>query len=212
MRGWGLGKQHRQLGTTNRSGCSRTGSHGPLGRAYGKSVGLGCRGCFSVWCGGGRLRATTEAAGAAAAVGGLRAGVCVGPCKHGHRHPPALAMRCIAAAASGHGNGLRPTLNPTEKGLKGATRLGVKQIWGLSVNFRVPAKRGFRVGWRRCNTSLRRGSGRMRARSQFRQRTAGRGRSPAPTPASVFARSARPGQSPALPSLLCDFGIMGMAL
>ena len=83
-----MGKQHRQLGTTNRSGCSRIGSHGPLGRAYGKSVGLGCLGCFSVLCGGGGCAATTEAAGAAAAVGGLRAGVCGGPCKHGHRHPP----------------------------------------------------------------------------------------------------------------------------
>ncbi len=73
-----------------------------------------------------------------AAVGGLRAGDCADPCKHGHRHPPALAMRCIAAASSGHGNGLRPTLNPTEKGLKGAMRLDIKQTWGFSVNFSVP--------------------------------------------------------------------------
>ena len=73
-----------------------------------------------------------------AAVGGLRAGDCAGPCKHGHRHLPALAMRCIAAAPSGHGNGLCPTLNPTEKGLKGVLRPSVRQPLGISVNFRVP--------------------------------------------------------------------------
>ena len=76
--------------------------------------------------------------------------------RHGHRHSPALAMRCIAAAASGHGSGLRPTLNPTERGLMGALRPSIKQTWGFSVKFRVPrsglpcpTRSGNPKGWRR---------------------------------------------------------------
>ncbi len=49
------------------------------------------------------------------AVGGRRAEDCAVPCRHGRRHPRALAMRGIAAASNGHGNGLRPARNNTEK-------------------------------------------------------------------------------------------------
>ena len=51
---------------------------------------------------------------------------------------------------------------------------------------------GFRIGWRRCSASPRRGHGRMRACTLIRPWPAGRGRSLAPPPASLVARSALP--------------------
>ena len=51
---------------------------------------------------------------------------------------------------------------------------------------------GFPIGWRRCNASHRRSSGRMRARTQIRLLPAECGRSSAPPPASLVARSAQP--------------------
>ena len=81
-----------------------------------------------------------------AAIGGLRAGDGTGSCKHGRRHPPALAMLRIAAASSGHGNGLRPTLNNTEKP---HGQLEIKTLplpsTPFPLDFRVPRKAGFRV-------------------------------------------------------------------
>ena len=56
----------------------------------------------------------------------------------------------------------------------------------------VSREAGFRVGWRRCNASQRRCRGRMRACTRIRPWPAERGRSPAPPPASVVARSAPP--------------------
>ena len=54
----------------------------------------------------------------------------------------------------------------------------------------VSREAGFPIGWRRCNASLRRGRGRMRACTQIRQRPAGRGRSAAPPLVFLVARSA----------------------
>ncbi len=81
-----------------------------------------------------------------AAIGGLRAGDGTDSCKHGRRPPPALAMLRIAAASSGHGNGLRPTLNNTEKP---HGQLEIKTLplpsTPFPLDFRVPRKAGFRV-------------------------------------------------------------------
>ncbi len=124
-----------------------------------------------------------------AAVGGRRAGDCVGTCKHGHRHPPALAMLRIAAASSGHGS--PPFRRDTELHGKVPCWLDGWTIGYWSSHFpwdSVSREAGFRVGWRRCTASQRRGRGRMRACTQIRPWPAERGRSPAPSPASVVAR------------------------
>ena len=64
----------------------------------------------------------------------------------------------------------------------------------------VSREAGFRVGWRRCIASLRRGRWRMCACTRIRLRPAERGRSPAPPPVS-WSRDSAP-SAPRLPSRL----------
>ena len=69
----------------------------------------------------------------------------------------------------------------------------------------VSREAGFRVGWRRCIASPRRGHGRMRACTQIRPRPAERGRSPAQPPVSVIGAVA--------PRTLCALCVLcGFAL
>ena len=82
--------------------------------------------------------------------------------------------------------GAAPCLTDTETPLRGDTEIhGNAPEWLELETWRFPSSHfpwpsvsreaGFRVGWRRCNASLRRGQGRMRACSQIRQRPAERG-------------------------------------
>ena len=205
----GNGKTTKTTRSTNRSGCSRTGSHGPLGRAYGKSVGLGCRGCFYVLCGVGGYAATTEAVSASgriaaqsrgrpspsaceqvrAAEKGLSPRLRRRPLPHGHESPPAAGHE-----KEGRGNREQGTGNGewgTGNGERGSFReFSCPREAGFSCPLEAAAMQriaGADVDADRACTGMR------------RCRAGGRQRRPAATKDFVFARSARPGRSPALP-------------
>ena len=96
-------------------------------------------------------------------------------------------------AFAGHGS--PPFRRDTELHGKFPCRLEINAAGHWSSKFpwdSVSREAGFRVGWRRCNASQRRCRGRMRACTRIRPWPAERGRSPAPPPASVVARSAQP--------------------
>ena len=107
------------------------------------------------------------------------------PSDAGHRRRIQRTRKRASPDTEPHGNGL-------ETGLALFASSKIVTHIGHFPCSSVSRAAGFSVGWRRCSASPRRGRRRMRACTLIRPRPAGRGRSPAPPPASVFARSAQP--------------------